>query len=157
MFNENDQLIQSLLKELHNLKCQLLEDKNNPQLRDNYREIKRSAETQLHDMQNSWWITRAEEIQAAADKRDFKAFWQGLKAVYGPKYQTYPSLKSKDGKSLITDPKGILNRWVEHFDSVLNQPSHFDMRVLDKLPQWEINPELAGPPSLKEVQDGVVQ
>ena len=156
-FDENNQLIQPLLKELHDLKCQLLENKNNSQLRDIYRDTKKSVESQLHNMQNSWWIARAEEIQTAADKRDFKAFWQGLKAIYGPKYQSYPSVKSKDGKSLITDPKGILNRWVEHFDSVLNQPSNFDMGVLDKLPQWEVNPELAVPPSLKEVVDGIKQ
>ena len=156
-FDENNQLIQPLLKELHNLKCQLLENKNNSVLRDKYRDTKKSAESQLHDMQNAWWIARAVEIQTAADKRDFKAFWQGLKAVYGPKYKTYPSVKSKDGKSLITDPKGILNRWVEHFDSVLNQPSNFDMTVLDKLPQWEVNPELAVPPSLKEIKESIKQ
>ena len=156
-FDENNQLIQPLLKELHDLKCQLLENKNNSELRDVYRDTKKSVETQLHDMQNSWWIARAEEIQTAADKRDFKAFWQGLKAVYGPRYQSYPSVKSKDGKSLITDPKGILYRWVEHFDSVLNQPSNFDMSVLDKLPQWEVNPELAVPPSLKEIRDSIKQ
>ena len=34
-------------------------------------------------------------------------FEGGLWAKMG---QTYLSLKSKDGKSLITDPKGILNR-----------------------------------------------
>ena len=156
-FDDNNQLIQPLLKELHDLKSQLLENKSNSEVRDRYRDTKKSVESQLHDMQNAWWIARAEEIQTAADKRDFKAFWQGLKAVYGPKYKTYPSVKSKDGKSLITDPKGILNRWVEHFDSVLNQPSNFDMSVLDKLPQWEVNPELAVPPSLKEIKDSIKQ
>ena len=47
--------------------------------------------------------------------RIYKSFYQGLKAVYGPKHRKHPSVKSKDGKTLITDPTGILNRWVEHF------------------------------------------
>ena len=156
-FDENNQFIQPLLKELHNLKCRLLENKNNPELRDTYRETKKSVETHLHDMQNTWWLERANEIQTAADKRDYKSFWQGLKAIYGPKYQSCPSVKAKDGKTVITDPEGILNRWVEHFDSVLNQPSDFDMSVLDKLPQWEVNPDLAVPPSLKEIKDSIKQ
>ena len=156
-FDENDQFIQPLLKELHDLKCQLLLDKNNSVLNDTFHEKKKTVQSRLHDMQNSWWIARAEEIQTAADKRDYKSFWQGLKAIYGPKYQSYPSIKSKDGETLITDPKGILNRWVEHFDSVLNQPSTFDMGVLDKLPHWNVNPDLAIPPSLKEVEDSIKQ
>ena len=108
-------------------------------------------------MQNSWWLARANEIQLAADKRDYKSFWQGLKAIYGPKYQSCPSVKTKDGKTVITDPEEILNRWEEHFDSVLNQPSEFDMSVLYKLPHWEVNPDLAVPPSLKEIKDSMKQ
>ena len=156
-FDENDRFIQPLLKELRDLRCQLTLDKNNSVLNALYLETKKNVNTRLHNMQNAWWIARAEEIQDAADKRDYKSFWQGLKAIYGPKYQSYPSIKSKDGKTLITDPKGILNRWVEHFDSVLNQPSDFDMSVLDKLPQWEVNPELGIPPTLKEIEDSIKQ
>ena len=156
-FDENDQFIQPLLEELRNLKCQLLDDRNNGELKAKYHDARKSAQLRLHDMQNAWWIARAHEIQAAADKRDYKAFWQGLKAIYGAKYKSYPSLKSKDGKTLITSPEGILNRWVEHFDSVLNQPSNFDMSVLDKLPQWEVNPDLAIPPSLKEIEESIKQ
>ena len=32
-----------------------------------------------------------------------------------------------------------------------------DMTVLDKLPQWEVNPELAVLPSLKEIVDSIKQ
>ncbi|KAM9364832.1 uncharacterized protein KZ484_011016 [Pholidichthys leucotaenia] len=34
-------------------------------------------------MMNQWWIARAEVLQEAADKNDVKAFYDGLKAVYG--------------------------------------------------------------------------
>ena len=84
-------------------------DKTNSALNTTFHEKKKTVQTLLHDMQNSWWIARAEEIQTAADKTDYKSFWQGLKAVYGPNYQSYPSIKSKDGVMLITDPKNILN------------------------------------------------
>ena len=52
-FDENNQLIQPLLKELHDLKCQLLENKNNSVLRDKYRDTKKTVESQLHAMQNA--------------------------------------------------------------------------------------------------------
>ena len=42
------------------------------------------------------------EVQDAADRRDAKSFYQALKAVLGPKKS---SVKSKNGKSVITYPK----------------------------------------------------
>ena len=156
-FDENDQIINPLLQDLRYLKSKSEEDQGDAVLLNSFHVRKQQVQSYLRTMENSWWKDRAHEIQTAADKRDYKSFYQGLKAVYGPKHRKYPSVKSKDGKTLITEPTGILNRWVEHFDSVLNQPSDFDMSVLDRIPQWEVNAGLAVPPTLKEVEDSIKQ
>ena len=59
--------------------------------------------------------------------------------------------------SSLTDPTSILSRWVEHFDSVLNQRSTFDQNVLEMIPQWEVNAGLADPPSLEEIEVSIKQ
>ena len=96
-------------------------------------------------------------VQNAADRCDAKSLHQGLKAIYGPKQSSYPSVRSKNGKSVITDPDEILDRWVEHFDEVLNQPSNFDSSVLEDLPQWETNYKLDEEPTLAEVEKSIKQ
>ena len=156
-FDENDQTIQPMLTELHDLNCQINVDKDDIVLNAAYRTKKQEVQHHLRAMENSWWMDRAHDIQTAADKRDYKSLYQSLKAVYGPKIRKYPSIKSKDGKSLLTDPTSILSRWVEHFDSVLNQPSTFDQNVLEMIPQWEVNAGLADPPSLEEIEVSIKQ
>ena len=87
-------------------------------------------------------MAKAEELQSAADRHDMKAFYAGLKAVYGPLETGSASVRSLDG-SFVTDPTKILARWVEHFQSVLNQKSEFDSDVLSEIPQWPTATRLA--------------
>jgi len=35
-------------------------------------------------MNNEWWAKKAQELQQAADWRDMKASYHGLRAVYDP-------------------------------------------------------------------------
>jgi len=48
-------------------------------------------------------------------------------------------VRSRGGNSMITDSAGILTRWAEHFNSVLNQRSQFDDTVLSEIPDWEVD------------------
>ena len=89
-------------------------------------------------------------MQEAADKSDFKTFYQCLKAVHGPKHKASPAIKSKDGV-LLTEPTQVLNRWSEHFNGVLNLDSEFDMTLLDEIPQWDMNMSLITLPTLEEI------
>ena len=40
-------------------------------------------------MQNDWWTGLAERTQRYADMGDMRAFYEALKAVYGPLHQPY--------------------------------------------------------------------
>jgi hypothetical protein len=76
-------------------------------------------------MKELWWKTKADELQSAADCHDMEAFYSRLKSVYGPRYIGTTPVEDVNGE-LITDRALILNRWVEHCQSVLNQQSQFD-------------------------------
>ena len=108
-------------------------------------------------MQDAWWKERAAELQYAADRRDFKFFFQGLKVVYGPVFKVSQSIKSKDGV-LLSDPPEIRDRWAEHFKGVLNLDSGFDdTLLLGEIPQYEVNSELDDLPTLEEVKKCIKQ
>ena len=127
-FDENDHLIKPLLTKLHNLHITAIEDSTDVAKGKLYRDCKNMVQTHLRNMQDGWWKERAAELQSAADRRDFKTFYQGLNAVYGPVHKASQSIKSKDGV-LLTEPSKVLERWAEHFKGVLNQDSDFDMSV----------------------------
>ena len=155
-FDENDLLIKPRLDTLHNLHVDAIENPADNVKSELYRICKREVQTYLRNMVDTWWKERAAELQIAADHRDFKTFYQGLKAVYGPVHKASPSVKSKEGV-LLTDPSKVLDRWAEHFQGVLNQDSEFDMSVLDELPQYNVDPELDILPTLEEVQKAIKQ
>ena len=155
-FNENDPVINPLLTNLHGLHLEWIEDRDNTVLKTAYKICKQQAQKSLRTMRDSWWKARAADLQNAADKRDYKSFYQGLKAVYGPHFKASPVIRSKEGV-LLKDSTQIRDRWAEHFEGVLNQDSDFDMSVLDEIPQWDINQSLAIEPTLEEVEQSIKQ
>ncbi|KAL8595463.1 hypothetical protein ACOMHN_024162 [Nucella lapillus] len=108
-------------------------------------------------MQDSWLSAKADEIQGYADRHDTKRFYDALKAVYGPQSSRYSPLLSADGSTLLTDKKQILERWAEHFDSVLNRPAVINDEAVACLPQVAINTELDAQPLYEEVIKAIKQ
>jgi len=108
-------------------------------------------------MKEQWWLNKAVELQQAADRRDMKAFYSGLRAVYGTRDSGSIPVRSLNGTTLITVRAGILNRWAEHFQSVLNQESKFDQSVLDEIPQWNTADALIDPIEPAEVEQAINQ
>ena len=137
-----------MLSQLHDLHEVALDDPSNAENANAYRSSKQQVQKSLRNMQNSWWRARAAELQDAANRRDYKTFYQGLKAS--------AAIKSKDG-ALLTEQGPILDRWAEHFQGVLNQNSEFDMTLLDEIPQWDMNMGLDTTPTLEEVTESIKQ
>ena len=156
-FDENDELIKPMLDSLHSLHIDVIEDSTDTAKSELYRTRKREVQSHLRNMQDTWWKERAAELQCAADRRDFKFFFQGLKVVYGPVFKVSQSIKSKDGV-LLSDPPEIRDRWAEHFKGVLNLDSGFDdTLLLGEIPQYEVNSELDDLPTLEEVKKCIKQ
>ena len=148
-----------MLAELHRLRVDAIESEGTVDSDEKaraYRLSKCAVQRLLREMKDLWWKERAEELQRAADRRDSRTFYKGMREVHGPVHKVSPAIKSKDGV-LLTDPLQVRSRWGEHFKDVLNQVSDFDRYVLEDLPQWDVNPSLDDRPTLKEVEDSILQ
>lgn len=156
-FDENNTEIQLLIDQMHNSHKSWLNDRSSSSKRTVYRECKGMVQKSLRQMKECWWSAKATELQEAADRKDARAFYEGLKKVYGPKESGTSPVLSSDGKTLHTDKAQILARWKEHFEYVLNSDSVVDEDVIDSIPQKPEIPQLSYLPDLKEVQDSIKQ
>jgi len=84
-------------------------------------------------------------------------FYDSLKAVSGTRDAGTVPIRSQDGSTMITDRAGILSRWTEHFNSVLNQISEFDDSVVNEITDWEVEDNLMIPPDATEVARAISQ
>jgi len=141
---------------MHSALLQWINDKSNTAKKSAYTRTKQQVQVKLREMKERWWRTKAQELQSAADRHDMNAFYAGLKAAYRSRETGSAPVKSLDG-SLITDRKKTLSRWVEHFQSVLNQKSVFDSQVLSEMPQWNTTTHLDDTPTVEEIQHALQQ
>ena len=84
-----------------------------------------------------------------------KKFHDALKTIYSPKSSASTPLLSADGSTLLTDKDAILNRWAEHYNSVLNRPSSVTDNAVDRLPQIEYNVLLDEFPTVTETRKAI--
>ena len=155
-FDDQDAEASALLDDMHRTHLAWIKDKSSSIKKKEYVHSRSRAQTKLREMKNRWWQTKSEELQSAANRHDLKAFYQGLKAVYGPRETGAIPVRSKDG-TMLTDQAKIRERWAEHFQAVLNQHSDFDDSVLDELPQWPTANHLDEAPTDEEVRRAVNQ
>ena len=156
-FDENDDEIQRLLEEKHRLLKAHQDDTSSVSKKAAYSNICKTVQTKLRDMQDSWLRKKTEEIQSFADRKDMKKFHDALKTIYGPKSSGATTLLSADGNTLLIDKEAILERWAEHFNSVLNRPSSINQDAIDRLPQIECNVLLDEFPTVTETRKAVQQ
>ena len=78
------------------------------------------VQKKLRIMQDTWLRIKAGEIQSYAARHDLKRFYDSLKSVYGSPTAGSSPMLIADDSTLITDKNKILERWAQHFHSVLN-------------------------------------
>ena len=108
-------------------------------------------------MQDSWYSTKVDKIQAYADKHDTKCFYDTLKAIYGPTSSGSSPLNSAHGSTLLIEKKLILERWAEYFDSVLSRSAQTKDEAIARLPQVPISYNFDVFPTEKEVYKAIKQ
>ncbi|XP_013793965.1 uncharacterized protein LOC106478008, partial [Limulus polyphemus] len=153
-FDESDKKIQDLLTEKHQTFMVYQNDPASESKKAAFANAKGKVQKELRQMQDAWYGAKAEEIQSYADQNDSKRFYESLKTVYGPKCATLLPLLSSDG-SLLVNRKQVLDSWVEHFEGVLNRPSIINDEAIDRLPQIDINENLARPITEEEVKGAI--
>nr|VZI10075.1 unnamed protein product [Spirometra erinaceieuropaei] len=155
-FDDNDAAIRNLLAEKNRLHKAYVDHPTEDNKAAFYRS-RRQLQQRLREMQDAWTARKAEEIQGYADRNEWKNFFSAIKAVYGPPTKGTAPLLSADGSTLLTEKTQILQRWAEHFRSVLNRPSVISDAAIARLPQVETNADLDLPPSLQETIRAVQQ
>ena len=82
-FDENDANVNSLLEERNKAKALVLQRKTRSK---NLRLTTAKSRLQQYtrERKSQWWEEKAEALQQAADRNDMKAFYNGLREVYGP-------------------------------------------------------------------------
>ena len=153
-FDDNDVELNSLLEERNKAKAKVLQRKT----RANTSRLK-IARSQLQrytrEKKSQWWKEKAEALQQAADKNDMKAFYNGLREVYGPQRRGTAQLFDLDGITVLKEKDQTLNRFAQHFEQLLNVEGSVDQSALDSLPNLPPNVSLDEPPSFEEVLDAI--
>ena len=129
-FDESDEKAVELTDVMHKARNLLMNDKGSKAKKTAYRRTKAAVQKSLRQMKEAWWSNKAQEIQAAADSHNLKAFYDGLNGIFGPTKSKTSPIDSKDGSTTLTDEAEILARWAEHFKGVLNQNSDVDWEVI---------------------------
>ena len=119
-FDEADKEIKELLKKKCSCHNHLLAKPDNQAAKAAYKTACSTLQAMLRTMQNDWWTGLAERTQWYADMGDMRAFYEALKAIYGPSHQIQVTLRSSDGSILLTDKEAILQRWSEHFEGLFS-------------------------------------
>ena len=118
---------------------------------------RRTVQTRLRKMQDSWIAAKADEIQKYADTHDSKRFYDALKAVYGQQSSSTSPLLNVGGTTRITDKPVIPYRLAEDFRAVPNRPAYINAKAIARLPQVETNTDLDRPHSEEEVNKAIKQ
>ena len=106
---------------------------------------------EIRKMKNTWFQQKAEEAERYAQEKNNREFYATLNAVYGPKSKNVHPVKSKQGE-LLSAPEDIKDRWVEHFDELLNQPTNVDWEILNEIDQLPTIDEFDNPVTMEELE-----
>ena len=150
-FQENNAEIRKLLREKNAAHGACLRNPSSVALRQKFSQLRSITQKKLREIENNWWLTLSREIQGYADTNNMHEFYDAVKRLYGPTSRAIVPVRSEDGSALIRDKNGILSRWAEHFDLLLNHETTTDPAILDELPDMTILAELDLPPSYDEV------
>lgn len=108
-------------------------------------------------MQNDWWEEVVDKTQLYADLGLTRAFFEALKAIYGPSYQPQAPLLSADRTTLHTDKESIMTRWAEHFGALFSDQHKMADSSIEKIPVVEPKHELDEPPTVEEIKTAIRQ
>ena len=103
----------------------------------------------------NWWDKKAEKLQFAADRKDMKTFFTGLREIYGPKPRGLIQLKAMDGETVLQEKDKILDRFADHFDQLLDNPGDLSEEAKEVLVQRPVVSSLDEPPNVDELMSAI--
>ena len=113
-----------------------IQSQNNPshESRQRYRDLVNKTKASVRADKNRWWREQAEDVQEDANHHKSKSFYHKLRRLTkGFSCADLGNIKDKHG-NLLDDEIAKLDRWAEHFHTVLNVDGCVDESLLDSLP-----------------------
>ncbi|MGL5708402.1 MAG: endonuclease/exonuclease/phosphatase family protein, partial [Aeromonas sp.] len=95
-FDENNTVITALVKEKNAAYLAHIDDPANPLRRSQLTTSRRNLARTIRQLKEDWWVEKSKDIQRLADARQTKAFYDSLKAVFGPSVQCIQTLIDSD-------------------------------------------------------------
>ena len=86
-----------------------------------YREKDKEVKKSCRRDKRHWIESKGAEAQEAANINDTKSMYRIVRELTNSRSISSIPIKSKDGRTLVTEEEQS-NRWMEHFEVVLNQP-----------------------------------
>ena len=117
--------------------------------------MRAEVQKKLREMENNWWLKKAEDMQKQAEENNSAGFFRSLKEVYGPRAQMTNTLLSEDGNTTLTQPKHLIQRWREYFGTLLNVESNTDEEILSHIIILPQQMDLNDPPTLGEIKEAI--
>jgi hypothetical protein len=154
-FVENEDKISKSLNDKYEAWKLKLVDENDKNVI-NFKKKRLRAQKVIRKAKNDWWFQEARRIQNAADRKNSKQIFDGIKLLKDQKEYRIKqtNVRDKDGK-MLTDINDCLCRWTEHFDSVLNQDSKANMKKIESMEQEEEQKWMNDNPTIEEVRFAV--
>ena len=149
-FDESDQEVAELLRNKNTAHRSALSHPKSAFLRGKFAEVRAETQRRLREVENNWWLSFAQEIQSYADTNDIHKFYETLRATVGPVRRPSTPVRSISGE-LLRNQDEILNRWKEHFSTLLNETSDCDPSILEDLPLIPVDEQLWSFPEREEV------
>ena len=154
-FDSNAEGIQELLEAKYKANAAYLRNPSSEYLKRKWKESRATVQRELREMENQWWLELANEVQGYADSGDLQNFYAALRRVYGPSDQSLAPVRSQDGSTLFTNKSDIMNRWKEHYSSLLNTRNPSNHLSLENIPQLTTITEMDLAPTMQEVAQSV--
>ncbi|XP_047111837.1 uncharacterized protein LOC124788611 [Schistocerca piceifrons] len=149
-FDDNHGEIQAIINAKRDAYLSLAQDPSCAEKKAHFQELKQKCQSKIRVIKNKWWQQKATELQNLSDARNLRGFYAGIKELYGPIRSSSGTLKAADNSTILTESQDILNRWKEHFSSLLNRPSTAARDFLKNVPQHPPKPWMADPPTFQE-------
>ena len=153
-FDEDDVELDALLDARNKAKVKVLQRKTRSNV-DRLAKARSKLQKYTREKKSAWWEEKAEELQRAADKNDMKAFYNGLREVYGPQNRGTAQLLDEDGETVLTAKDDTLKRFAQHFDHLLNVPGTVEHEALNSLTDMLPDESLDDTPGFDELLNAI--
>ena len=154
-FQDNIHTLETLITKRNDLFSRWLRTRS-PTDRQRYVTKRREVAHEIRRCKNVWFQKKAGEVEAAVRKG--RGAWKGLRELQQGRAGLRPvrphAIKDLDG-NLCAGHDSTLQRWYQHFNSVLNVHSSYDVHVVDAVEEYPTRSELADPPTAEEVVEAM--